>query len=65
MTGLSFVGQPSQFLCSYNNVRRAGDAAAHSAAKEDMKSAVMSKNIDSQERQFLDQLYTFVFSERI
>ncbi|KAH7889144.1 hypothetical protein F5I97DRAFT_477188 [Phlebopus sp. FC_14] len=66
MSGLAKVqSRPSRgaisFLCSYNNVRRQGNAAAHTAAEDEIREAVMSKPIDSQDRKFLEQIFSFIF----
>ncbi|KAH7889154.1 hypothetical protein F5I97DRAFT_478209 [Phlebopus sp. FC_14] len=66
MSGLAKVqSRPSRgaisFLCSYNNVRRQGNAAAHTAAEDEIRAAVMSKPIGSQDRKFLEQIFSFIF----
>jgi hypothetical protein len=50
------------FLCSYNNIRRDGNYSAHSANEGEIKDAIQTKPICSQERNFLEQLYNFVFN---
>jgi hypothetical protein len=50
-----------RFLCSYNNVRRSGNNVAHTAKPEEVKAAVLTKQLDSKERNLLEQLYTFTY----
>ena len=50
------------FLCSYNNVRRDGNYSAHVASQGEIKEAIETKPVSSQERRYLEQLYEFVFS---
>jgi hypothetical protein len=60
---------PSQdavrFLCSYNNVRRSGNTAAHTAKLEDVKEAVTTKDLESNERDWLEQLFLFTYGESV
>ena len=49
------------FLCSYNNVRKEGNTAAHTAKVEDMKAAVMTKGLDKHDRRCLEQVFKFTF----
>ena len=53
------------FLCSYNNVRRDGNYSAHVASQREIKEAVETKPVSSQEHRYLEQLYEFVFSFHI
>ena len=50
-----------KFLCTYDNIRRDGNHFAH-ASEAEIKNAVETKSICSQERRFLEQLYEFVFN---
>ncbi|KAF8887848.1 hypothetical protein CPB84DRAFT_1786619 [Gymnopilus junonius] len=49
------------FLCTYNNVRREGNYRAHNASQAELRDAVTTKPIESQDRLFLEQLYQFIF----
>jgi hypothetical protein len=56
--------QPSreaiEFLCAYNNVRKAGNVSAHNASEDEIREAILSKPL-GQERCFLAQLFRFTF----
>jgi len=54
-----------QFLCSYNNVRRSGNSVAHTAKPEEVKAAVTTKQLESTERRWLEQLYIFTYGESV
>jgi hypothetical protein len=54
-----------QFLCSYNNVRREGNSAAHTATLTEIRDAVMTKPLDTQERMRLEQVFRFTFNEDV
>jgi hypothetical protein len=54
-----------KFLCSYNNVRRTGNSAAHTAKQEDIRVAVATKPLESNDRRYLEQMYTFIFSQPV
>jgi hypothetical protein len=49
------------FLCSYNNVRRAGNTAAHKATEEDVRHAVLTQSLESHDRQCLESLFAFAY----
>ncbi|KAG2152538.1 uncharacterized protein EDB93DRAFT_1272977 [Suillus bovinus] len=49
------------FLCSYNNIRRAGNTAAHTAKENDIRHAVLTQQLDSQERACLENLFTYAY----
>ena len=51
------------FLCSFNNVRREGNAAAHTATKDAVREAVQRKPLDKTERISLEELYKFTYQE--
>ena len=53
------------FLCSFNNVRRDGNAAAHTATKDEVRDAVQRKPLDKKERISLEELYKFTYQEDI
>ena len=50
-----------EFLCSYNNVRRDGNYHAHNASEDEIRHAVLTKQVGSQDREFLKQLFEFIF----
>ena len=50
-----------EFLCSYNNVRRDGNYRAHNASKDEIRDAVLTKQVGSQDRQYLTQLFEFIY----
>ena len=52
-------------LCSYNNIRRSGNNAAHNAKPEVVKAAVLTKDLDSNERKLLEQLYLFTYGQSV
>jgi hypothetical protein len=52
-------------MCSYNNVRREGNIAAHSASQDEIREAVMKKTLETQERRYLEQIFEFLFGERV
>ncbi|KIM71984.1 hypothetical protein PILCRDRAFT_746965 [Piloderma croceum F 1598] len=52
-----------QFLCSYNNVRCSGNSVAHTAKLEEVKAAATTKQLESTERRWLEQLYMFTYGE--
>ena len=54
-----------RFMCSYNNVRWEGNVTAHNASLEDIREAVMKKPLDTQERRYLEQIFEFLFGQRI
>ncbi|KAF8650066.1 hypothetical protein AX16_005430 [Volvariella volvacea WC 439] len=54
-----------EFLCSYNNVRRDGNAAAHDASKEDVRTAVIGKPVESKDRRCLEEMYVYTYGDRI
>lgn len=54
-----------QFLCSYNNVRREGNNVAHTATLAEIRDAVMTKSLDTQERTRLEQVFRFTFNENV
>jgi hypothetical protein len=54
-----------QFSCSYNNVRRSGNSAAHTARSEEVKAAVTTRQLESTERRWLEQLYMFTYGEPV
>ena len=54
-----------QFLCSYNNIRREGNAAAHSATVEEMRDAVVTKQLETRDRRCLEQVFKFAFDEDV
>ncbi|KAF9234695.1 hypothetical protein BU15DRAFT_78774 [Melanogaster broomeanus] len=41
------------FLCSYSDVRRNGDKAAHSGSIDEIKTAIRSKKLNSRERRYI------------
>ncbi|KAG1780432.1 hypothetical protein EV702DRAFT_1082730 [Suillus placidus] len=57
---------PSQesifFLCSYNNIRRAGNTAAHNAKEDDVRHAVLTQSLESQDRRCLESLFTYAYN---
>ncbi|KAG1889018.1 uncharacterized protein F5891DRAFT_1215943 [Suillus fuscotomentosus] len=50
------------FLCSYNNIRRAGNTAAHSAKEDDIRHAVLTQPLDSRDRECLENLFTYAYN---
>lgn len=50
------------FLCSYNNVRRAGNIAAHSAKEDDIRHAVLTQSLESRDRKCLEGLFTYAYN---
>jgi hypothetical protein len=54
-----------RFMCSYNNVRREGNVAAHTASQDEIREAVMKKTLETQERRYLEQIFEFLFGERV
>jgi uncharacterized protein (UPF0335 family) len=61
--GVSYTPPHSSilFLCSYNNVRRAGNLAAHTAKEEDVRHAVLAQPLESRDRECLESLFTFAY----
>ena len=53
------------YLCAYNNVRTDGNYHAHYASEEEMQAAVLTKPIDSKDRQMLTQFFQFVFGSSV
>jgi hypothetical protein len=53
------------FLCYFNNVRRDGNAAAHTATREEVRDAVQRKPLDKRERISLEELYAFTYEEQM
>jgi hypothetical protein len=49
------------FLCSYNNIRRAGNVAAHTAKLEDVRNAVLTQPLESIDRKYLETLFTYAY----
>jgi len=54
-----------RYLCSYNNVRKAGNYHAHNATREEVRDAVLTKELDSWDRTALSYFFQFVFGESI
>ena len=54
-----------RYLCSYNNVRKAGNYHAHHATREEVRDAVLTKRLDSQDRVSLTYFFQFVFGESL
>ena len=54
-----------KFLCSYNNVRREGNFAAHTASMEQMRDAVTTRQLETRDRRCLEQIFKFTFNEDI
>ncbi|KAG1818664.1 uncharacterized protein BJ212DRAFT_1346754 [Suillus subaureus] len=50
------------FLCSYNNIRRAGNTAAHSAKEDDVRHAVLTQSLGSHDRKCLESLFTYAYN---
>ncbi|KAG2119168.1 uncharacterized protein F5147DRAFT_668523 [Suillus discolor] len=50
------------FLCSYNNIRRAGNTAAHSAKEDDVRHAVLTQSLESRDRRCLESLFTYAYN---
>ena len=48
-------------LCGYNNVRRAGNSAAHTAQIEDVRSAVERT---TEKRSLLEHVFEFAYGEK-
>lgn len=53
------------FMCSYNNVRRAGNVAAHTAKQEDIRDAVTTTQLETRDRQCLEQIYEFIYDQHV
>ncbi|KAG1851359.1 hypothetical protein F4604DRAFT_2045896 [Suillus subluteus] len=53
------------FLCSYNNVRRAGNIAAHSAKEDDIRRAVLTQSLESRDRKCLEGAHLTVRRPRV
>jgi len=53
------------FLCAYNNVRRTGNSAAHTAKQEDVRTAVTTKELETNDRQYLEQIYAFTYGQPV
>ena len=54
-----------RYLCSYNNVRKAGNYHAHHATREEVRDAVLTKRLDSEDRVALTYFFQFVFGESV
>jgi hypothetical protein len=59
------LAEANTFLCAYNNVRRTGDAAAHTAKQEDVRAAVTTKPLGSNDRQYLEQIFAFTYGQPV
>jgi hypothetical protein len=55
----------SAFVCEYNNIRHAGNKAAHVASADDVRDAVLQKDVESAERKLLERLYRFVYGKAV
>ena len=53
------------FLCSYNNVRRTGNSAAHTAKQEEVRAAVTTKLLETNDRRCLEQIYIFAYGQPV
>ena len=53
------------FLCAYNNVRCTGNSAAHTAKQEDVRAAVTTKRLETNDRQYLEQIYAFTYGQPV
>src|ERR1700734_4137305 len=53
------------FLCSYNNVRRTGNSATHTAKQEEVRVAVTTKLLEMNDRRYLEQIYTFTYGQPV
>jgi hypothetical protein len=54
-----------EFLCCFNNVCKDGNAAAHTATKEEVRDAVQQKPLEKKERISLEHLFAFTYEEWI
>jgi hypothetical protein len=54
-----------RYLCSYNNVRKDGNYHAHNATLDDVRDAVLTKRLDSQDRVALTHFFQFVFGQPV
>lgn len=50
------------FLCSFNDIRRAGNIAAHSATEDDIRHAVLTQSLESRDRECLEGLFTYAYN---
>ena len=53
------------FLCAYNNVHRTGNSAARTAKQEDVTAAVTTKQLETNDRQYLEQIYAFTYGQPV
>lgn len=55
----------TSFVCEFNNVRHKGNKAAHEATAADVRNAVMQQRLGTVDRDLLEQLFEFVFGQKI
>lgn len=55
----------ARFVCEFNNVRREGNEAAHSAEPGRIRDAVRQRPIGSTERRLLERLFKFVYNSDV
>ncbi|KIJ59857.1 hypothetical protein HYDPIDRAFT_117930 [Hydnomerulius pinastri MD-312] len=54
-----------KFLCCFNNVMKEGNHVSHSVTPEEIKNAITSEELDSCDREDLEEIYKWVFKEAI
>jgi hypothetical protein len=55
----------TSFVCEFNNVRDKGNRAAHVASATDVRNAVVQQRLGSADRKLLEQLFEFVYGQKI
>ena len=53
------------FLCLYNNVHRSGNSVVHTAKPEEIRAAVVTKQLGTTEGRWIEQIYTFTYGEPV
>ena len=53
------------FLCLYNNLHRSGNSVAHTAKPEEVRAAVVTKQLETTEGRWIEQIYTFTYGEPV
>ncbi len=55
----------SSFLCEFSNVRRRGNESADTAARDDIRNAILQSRSTCDEHRLLEQLFRFVYGEDV
>ena len=52
-------------MCLYNNVHRFGNSVVHTVKPEEIRAAVVTKQLETTEGRWIEQIYTFTYGEPV